>query len=124
MYGNCRETVQQALNCAESISLTTDIWTSISNESFISLTAHFVDAGFNYKHFVLNVKHFEGSHTADKIANILFETMDEWNIRNKLYVLVRDSGANIKKAATDMGIGHESCFIHTLQLVVTSSLNA
>lgn len=41
MYSNVRNTVQTFLNETEHISITTDIWTSMNTDSFITLTAHF-----------------------------------------------------------------------------------
>ncbi|CAH1990682.1 unnamed protein product [Acanthoscelides obtectus] len=40
----------------------------------------------------------------------------------RVHLVLRDSGANIKKATKDMGVNNESCFIHTQQLVVVNSL--
>ncbi|KAJ8933902.1 hypothetical protein NQ314_013701, partial [Rhamnusium bicolor] len=51
--------------------------------------------------------------------------LNEWNIgTEKLHLLLRDGGANIKKAAEYMKIDHESCFIHTQQLVVLDAIRS
>lgn len=120
IYEKCRikifKNIENISNCA----FTSDIWTcNISNESYVSFTIHYINEDFQLKHVVLNVKHFPGSHTEENIANIITEMIEEWHLNDKNYILIRDSGANIKKAAKDLDIQNESCFIHTLQLVMT-----
>ncbi|KAJ8954569.1 hypothetical protein NQ314_007068 [Rhamnusium bicolor] len=91
--------VLENISAAEFISVTTDMWTSdVNNNSFISLTAHWVTYNFELKHAVLNIKPFSGSHMGEKICNVLFEILNECNIgTEKLHLLLRDGGANIKK---------------------------
>lgn len=47
--------------------VTTDIWTSRTVESFMALTVHYLDSSFCMKEFVLEVRSFGSSHTADNI---------------------------------------------------------
>lgn len=48
-------------------SITTDIWTSRTMESFMAVTIHYLDPDFNMKEFVLEVRQFSESHTGDNI---------------------------------------------------------
>ena len=57
----------------EGISFTTDIWTSINMESFISLTVHFIDKDWKFHRWTPYVKHFPDRHTGAKIKLILDE---------------------------------------------------
>lgn len=111
---------------AKYIALTSDIWTcSNSNRSYISVTAHHISNDFIFKHGVLNISEFPGHHTGENIALKLKALIDDWKItKDKIYLLLRDSGSNMKKGARDFGVTSESCFIHTLQLVVTDSINS
>ncbi|XP_065671991.1 zinc finger BED domain-containing protein 4-like [Hydra vulgaris] len=59
------------LHNAEFISFTTEIWTSISNESFISLIGHCLDNTFNQKTVRLRVAPFPERHTAANIAELI-----------------------------------------------------
>ena len=50
-------------------SLTTDAWsTSLTNQSLISLTAHWLEDSFVRKSAVLHAKHLDGSHLGEKIC--------------------------------------------------------
>ena len=62
-------------------SLTTDIWsTSLTNQSLISLTAHWIENSFVRKSAVLNVKHLEGSHSGENICESIESMIDFWKI--------------------------------------------
>lgn len=108
------------------VSLTSDLWTcSHTNESFISFTGHWFDKDFKYNHVVLNCRHFPGSHTSELISNAFFDMLQMWDINiSKIHLLVRDNGANIVKGCKEAGIPSVSCFIHTLQLVITQSIDS
>ncbi len=56
-----------------SASFTSDMWTSRANDSFLSLTIHYVDEDFILRHFVLHCDPFEGTHDSDSIAKTLDE---------------------------------------------------
>ncbi|XP_065891625.1 zinc finger BED domain-containing protein 4-like [Dysidea avara] len=54
----------ELLKDVEFLSLTTDIWsTSLSNESLISMTAHWISNEFERTSAVLHAQKMEGSHT-------------------------------------------------------------
>ncbi|KAF2891209.1 hypothetical protein ILUMI_14964, partial [Ignelater luminosus] len=106
------------------ISVTTGMWMCLQNNiSFISFTAHWLDSDFNLRHAALNVKHVEGQHTAQNIANALQEIPSRWECPlSKIHVIVHDNGRNVAKAVSEAAMNFACCFIHTLQLVVKDSL--
>ena len=68
IHANITAKVKDELARARWISLTSDIWsTQVSNESLISLTAHWVSDQFERKSLMLQAAPFPGSHTADAI---------------------------------------------------------
>lgn len=64
------EKVRTVVNEAEHISFSTDIWTSNSNISFISLTSHCLNLNCEQKTVVLRIRPFPGSHTTAHITEI------------------------------------------------------
>lgn len=98
IYKEIRTQVEVKLSTAKYISFTTDIWTSsVNNESFISLTAHYISCDtFQREIYTLRVKHFPVSHTGCNIADIINNIIEEWNIRiDQIHVIVRDNAANM-----------------------------
>ena len=65
LYENLKEEVSQAVSGVEYFSFTTaDIWsTCVSNESLLSLTAHWITDTFQRRSIMLNASRIIGSHT-------------------------------------------------------------
>ncbi|XP_025266719.1 zinc finger BED domain-containing protein 4-like [Camponotus floridanus] len=119
LYKNLKA-YKEKLITAKNISFSTDIWTSpANNESFISLTAHFIRSDdMNREILVLSAKHFPGSHTGSNIGQILNDVMEEWQISSsQIHLILRDNASNMI-IGTDILGESVGCFIHTLQLVI------
>ena len=52
------------------------------NQSYISITVHFLRIKFNWslEHFVLEGKELPWSHTAEQLTKAIKECMSDWNI--------------------------------------------
>ena len=71
----------ELLKDVEFLSLTTDIWsTSLSNESLISMTAHWISNEFERTSAVLHAQKMEGSHTGVAICRALESMLENWKI--------------------------------------------
>lgn len=127
IYSRLRNQVSLSVKKIEHISITSDIWTCHeNNESFISLTDHWIDPIMFTKHnAVLNCEHFVGSHTGINISAKIKNLLESWNLeKSHIFLIIRDGGANIVKGCNDLGVESFSCFIHSLQLVFLSSLKS
>ena len=123
-YKTLQALVFENISMAQYLSFTTDIWTnSYTNDSFISLSCHYIGNDFNKVDCVLNCKHFPESHTGINIAAI-FETMlTEWQIpESKIHLVIRDAAANMKLGVELSNIDSISCFLHGLQLVLKDAV--
>lgn len=105
-------------------SCTCDLWTSSSQQAYISLTIHFISSEWERKTAVLGCKPIYASHTAENIGDSLKEILSSWGLTDKVHLFVRDSGANVIAALEGCHIPAVPCFCHTLQLVVNASLMA
>ena len=77
-------------------SATCDGWTSVSNQSYLGVTVHYVK---NYKlqSYLLSLRHIKESHTSQKLISELRDIFNEWNLVNKVLCISADGAANIKK---------------------------
>ena len=50
------------------IALSTDIWTSIATQAYITVTAHFISPSWELNTFLLQTASFPENHTAEIIA--------------------------------------------------------
>lgn len=106
-----------------SVTLTTDCWTSTNNESFMAVTAHYVDSDFQLKSNVLECCAFAETHTSENLALELDRVANEWNVANKLLLCISDNAPNIVKAIKDvLQWKHFGCLAHTINLVVKGSI--
>lgn len=124
IYPKLKEKIKNLINDLEHLSFTTDIWTEPgAGVSLLSFTVHGIDNDFKRMSFVLKCVTLEERHTGDLIAQKLDEIREEWGIsRQKLHVMVRDGGSNMKRAARVSQINDIDCTIHKLQLCIRAAL--
>ncbi|XP_026465961.1 zinc finger BED domain-containing protein 1-like [Ctenocephalides felis] len=111
------------LTFVENIAITTDIWSSDSQKSFLSATAHFIkDSKLNS--LVIATIELRENHTSQNISNGLKSVLIEWQIFDKVDIVVTDNAPNMKKAITlFLNKKNLSCVAHTLNLVVKNCLD-
>ncbi|KAH7970899.1 hypothetical protein HPB49_016628 [Dermacentor silvarum] len=104
----------------ESISFTSDMWTSRSNQSYISLTCHCLTSNFEMRSFALDNRSVTESHTACNIMEHLQAMMDNWELplqEVSVYV-VTDNARNFRAALRGISCVSMQCMGHTLQLAI------
>ena len=116
--------VQNELESASRLSITTDLWTSQhQHRSYISVTAHFITNDFKFLSRCLAAKEVAEDHNAESLANVLQEIFKQWKITGKVYGATTDNGGNIVNAcANHLNLIHLPCIGHTLQLAVKRAL--
>jgi hypothetical protein len=87
---------EQLAKCAD-IAITHDGWTSIAQESFQTITAHFINNEWEMKSVVLQTRKLTGSHTGEAIAESLQITAQEWSLPGNP-IAVTDNAANEVRA--------------------------
>ena len=103
--------------------ITTDMWTSDSMKSFLAVTAHFIHNDTLHA-CLLSTVEFNDRHTGEKIGICLQTVFQEWNIGNKVNVIVTDNASNMKHAVSNvLKKRHHPCIAHTLNLSVNEALN-
>ena len=136
-------------DCTE-LSMTIDIWTNRQMRSYIGITAHFIRE-WKLQNAMLVCKRFTGRHTADNFMAQYEEVINAFHIRGKITNIVTDNASNMIKAFRLPGFvvdecdqesesddddsevdidknvfmylpPHDSCYAHTVQLVVKDGL--
>ena len=123
-YDDLKLRIQTEISEASFLSFTSDIWTnSKTKTSYLSLTAHWLNESFEYKHRALHCKEIEGSHTGFNISENIKEMLENWGIStDRVHVFLRDNAFNMKAGICMLESSSAPCFIHTLQLIIKDSL--
>ena len=79
------------------VCLTTDTWTSCQNLTYMSLTAHFVDADWKLQKKILNFCQIPG-HSAEIIGKAVEKCLTGWGIQSIFSITVDNASSN------DLGI--------------------
>ncbi|XP_054283311.1 zinc finger BED domain-containing protein 4-like [Macrosteles quadrilineatus] len=113
-----KSTITEDAKSLLSMSLTTDTWTSRANDSFMSLTLHYLSKDFDYKSFVLGNKNITEAHTSLFLLGQLEEMVENWELPKIPIYVLSDNAANIKAALDKSSWERIPCFAHTLQLAI------
>jgi hypothetical protein len=99
--------------------ITSDIWSSKKQDSYISVTIQYITETFDMRAFTLACVPFPGTHTASRIKTKIEDILEQWRLtKDKLTLFVRDGGSNMVRAAKDMQVRHMSCIAHSIHLCV------
>ncbi|KAH8009203.1 hypothetical protein HPB51_012701 [Rhipicephalus microplus] len=96
------------------------MWTSRSNQSYISLTCHYLTSNFEMTSFALENQSVTESHTACNILEHLQAVMDNWELplqKVPVYV-VTDNARNFRVALRGIFCVPMQCKAHTPQLAI------
>ena len=122
-YGYNRDKLKQLLKTTQSISLTTDLWSSRSKHGYLGLTATWINQNFEIMDVLLEISYFPTPHTANAITDAIKKAMQKWEIESHVVSITTDNGANMVAAIRDLApIKRLSCAAHTLQLAIGKGL--
>jgi zinc finger BED domain-containing protein 1 (E3 SUMO-protein ligase ZBED1) len=130
-YQRGKQILKERLTECEWLALTTDSWSNCNMESFITITAHFIDVDWKIKSCVLQTTNIGTTHTAENLANHLISIVEEdYEIpKEKICGVVHDNARNVMKMNEVLVEELEckswqsiSCAAHSLQLVVKAGL--
>lgn len=119
IYDNVKNDIKKN---AMYVSITTDSWTSIKNENYIAVTAHFIDEECDLKSYLLSCFKYSESHTSINLKNELLRVIKEWGLENRITACTTDNAPNITNAIHLCNWRHVGCFAHSLNLTVQSAL--
>jgi nucleoside diphosphate kinase len=86
------------------IALTTDIWTSMSERPYISITAHYVNANKSLSHILLDFRYIHFPHSGEQIMNILIEVFKEFEVQKRVIAITSDNSTNNISAIKQLNV--------------------
>ncbi|XP_018573786.1 zinc finger BED domain-containing protein 1-like [Anoplophora glabripennis] len=122
-YEEAYNASRNILDDIPSVTLTTDCWSSTqSYESFVAITAHFININFEKKSILLECSSFGKSPTSANLYTEIARVVNEWNLHEKVLIVVSNNSNSITKAVTDLGLQHFGCFAYKLDLIAQDVL--
>ena len=112
------EKLRADLEDVDVLSLAMDGWTSVNNQCYCAITAHFINNECKLDCFLLDCFEFSESHTDENLSSEIKRILKHWNVADKVVTVVTDNSAKIKAAVRKCGYRHISCYAHLLNLVV------
>src|SRR6266542_926721 len=116
---------------SEKVTFTADMWTSINNSAFLSLTIHYTDTNWKLKSFLLDIIPIPISvrHTGLNMAETLINIINEYNLGDRILGLITDNAASmivygkiikdeLKKNFNNIRFSYYQCAAHILNLAV------
>nr|KAJ0191769.1 hypothetical protein LSAT_V11C800442250 [Lactuca sativa] len=122
--------------CPRRICLTSDAWTSIVTDGYLSLTAHYVNSKWVLQKRILNFSEFPPPHIGVAIAEKLSGLIKSWGIERKLFSITLDNASSndvcvgllknqlhlMNSIVYDGKLFHLRCCAHILNLIVQDGL--
>ncbi|KAE9522596.1 hypothetical protein AGLY_017018 [Aphis glycines] len=128
LTSDIKQLIKNELNEVTSVSCTTDCWTSISQESYMTIICHTIDQHWKPKSYTLTTHEVSERHTAVNLAHHLKKSLIEWEIEKKISSIVTDNAANVINAVSQLELNDNmeksglTCAAHSLQLAVNKTL--
>ena len=120
-----RAVVQEMIK-GQRFGVTTDLWTDLNNESFMSLTLHFITEDMEMITLALECAPFDGRHTGENIAKGMEAILERHGISDDdIEGAVTDNAKNVIAGLRDhTNIKRFACLAHTLDLCAKSLLDS
>jgi hypothetical protein len=129
-----KQKVKFMLNdCPDRICLTSDLWTSLTTDRYMCLTAHFIDKNWVFTKRVLNFSFMPPPHHGISLCEKTYNFLEEWGIETKVFSITLNNASsndvcvgllrnqlNIKKALVceDEFFFHIRCCAHILRISI------
>ena len=84
MHQRMKETIATGFTLALHVTLTADAWTGENGCGLLGVTAHWIDAAWEYRECVLGVRELTGKHDDESTASILLEIIEEFKLQAKV----------------------------------------
>ena len=87
MFDDTKNIIKRLLDPINDIAFTTDAWSSRSDHSYITVTAHALDSDCNLHALVLNTFEMVNRHTSENLLEGIMDVINDWELSQKILPL-------------------------------------
>ena len=84
LFDETVDIIKEILKQVKYISITTDAWSSLSKQSYITVTAHLIDDDVKLHKFVLDTSEIKVRHTSENLLAHVKKVMKTFNLNDKI----------------------------------------
>ncbi|XP_049451338.1 E3 SUMO-protein ligase ZBED1-like isoform X1 [Epinephelus fuscoguttatus] len=108
----------------EKLALTTDGWSSLATESYVTVTAHFIDEDWEMRNVVLDTSELQTAHTAANVSTCIDSILRDYHVEwESVLAITTDNATNYVNAVERyLGITDIPCMAHTINLATRKGL--
>ncbi|KAK0153071.1 Zinc finger BED domain-containing protein 1 [Merluccius polli] len=123
LYDTTKDNIIQMIS-GQKVALTTDGWTSLATEAYVTVTADFINEEWELKDVLLKTIEAPKSHTAENVAKYIGSILDEYKVdRESVLSVTTDNAANYVNAVErHLQAVNVPCMAHTINLAVRKGL--
>lgn len=121
LYDSTKAELMEILH-GQKIALTTDGWSSLATEAYVTVTAHFITTDWELRSVVLDTAELQASHTAANVAACIGTIMQNFDIRESVLAVTTDNAQNYINAVRLLQLPNITCMAHTLNLAARKGL--
>ncbi|CAK6949708.1 zinc finger BED domain-containing protein 1-like [Scomber scombrus] len=123
LYDTTKDDIRKMIR-GKNLALTTDGWTSIATEAYVTVTAHFINEDWELKDIILKTAEAQKTHTAENVAVCITNILGEYNVsRQSVLSITTDNAANYVNAVErHLQVANVPCMAHTINLAVRKGL--
>ena len=124
--------------CPGRISLTSDLWTSLTTDGYLCLTAHYIDKNWKLHKKILNFCFMPPPHTGIALSEKIFSLLSDWGIEEKIFSITLDNASSNDVSVDALQVQlnlrgllsyngeffHLRCCAHILNLIVQNGLKS
>lgn len=117
MYDIVKKKVKTDVINAKDPVLSADLWMPSKEESYLTVTCHFIDKKWKLKSYTLDTAQLLGEHTPETVHRQLGRISTEWGLMGKVQVVIVNVD-KMKKVKPNSYWTYIPCFSHTLNKVI------
>lgn len=124
LYDTTKDGIRGMLR-GEKLGLTTDGWSSLATESYVTVTAHFIDEDWEMRNVVLDTSELQTAHTAANVSTCIDSILQEYQVeRESVLAITTDNATNYVNAVERyLRITDIPCMAHTINLAARKGLS-